>query len=98
MTNKELIKRLSAFPEDSEVNFCVFSNLTSRRCDVKDNHIMIKRSPHNGLIFIMLDLEPNWEEDIKAAGAVLATDCVMANDAPDEDALAACKALGEALV
>ena len=40
----------------------------------------------------------NWEEDIKAAGAVLATDCVMANDAPDEDALAACKALGEALV
>ena len=35
----------------------------------------------------------NWEEDIKEAGAVLATDCVMANDAPDEDALAACKAL-----
>lgn len=40
----------------------------------------------------------NWEEDIKAAGAVLATDCVIANDAPDDDALAACRALGEALV
>ena len=39
----------------------------------------------------------NWEEDIKATGAVLATDCVIANDAPDDDALAACRALGEAL-
>ncbi len=39
----------------------------------------------------------NWEEDAKAAGANLVTDSVTANEAPDDDALAACKALGEAL-
>ena len=39
----------------------------------------------------------NWEDDCKAAGAVLAVDSVICNDAPDEDALAACKALGAAL-
>ena len=39
----------------------------------------------------------NWEEDAKAAGADLAADSVMANEAPDDDALAACKALGEVL-
>ena len=31
------------------------------------------------------------------AGADLAAESVMANDAPDDDALAACKALGAAL-
>ena len=39
----------------------------------------------------------NWEEDAKAAGANLVTESVMANEAPDDDALAACKALGEAI-
>ena len=39
----------------------------------------------------------NWEEDAKAAGAALAADSVMANEAPDDDALNACKALGETL-
>ena len=39
----------------------------------------------------------NWEDDCKAAGAVLAVDSVICNDAPDDDAVAACKALGAAL-
>ncbi len=64
MTNKELISKLSKFPPDSEVNFCLFSNLTPRRCDVSDSHIMIRQSPHNGLVYIMLDLEEYWEQDI----------------------------------
>ena len=67
MTNKELIDILSKFPKDSQVNFCLFSNLTPRRCDVKDSKIMIKRSPHTGLINIMLDLEEYWEDDIETS-------------------------------
>ncbi|MBR1393846.1 MAG: flavodoxin [Ruminococcus sp.] len=39
----------------------------------------------------------NWQDDAKAAGADIVTDFVMANDAPDDDAVAACKALGAAL-
>jgi len=39
----------------------------------------------------------NWEEDAKSAGADLVAESVTANEAPDDDALAACKALGEAL-
>ena len=39
----------------------------------------------------------NWEEDAKTAGANLVADSVTANEAPDDDALTACKALGEAL-
>ena len=39
----------------------------------------------------------NWAEDCKAAGCVLVADPVMANDAPDDDAVAACAALGKAL-
>ena len=39
----------------------------------------------------------NWEDRCKAAGAVLATDSVMANNDPDADAVASCKALGAAL-
>lgn len=38
-----------------------------------------------------------WEETCKADGAVLACDCVLANEAPDDDAVAACQALGKAL-
>jgi hypothetical protein len=64
MTNTELIDILSKFPGDSHVNFCVFSNLTPRRCDIHDNHIMIKRSPHTGELNVMLDLEGHWERDL----------------------------------
>lgn len=39
----------------------------------------------------------NWEEDCKAAGAVLACDSVTANEAPDDAAAEACRALGAAL-
>ena len=39
----------------------------------------------------------DWEERTKAAGAALATDCVMANETPDDAAIASCKALGAAL-
>ena len=40
----------------------------------------------------------DWEDRCKAAGAVLATESVTANNAPDDSAVAACKALGAALV
>ncbi len=39
----------------------------------------------------------NWEEECLGAGAALACDSVICQDDPDEDALAACRALGEAL-
>ena len=39
----------------------------------------------------------DWEERTKATGATLATDCVMANETPDDAAIASCKALGAAL-
>lgn len=39
-----------------------------------------------------------WEADAKDAGLTLACDCVIANEAPDDEAEAACKALGAALV
>lgn len=39
----------------------------------------------------------DWEDDCKAAGADLVVESVMANEAPDDEALAACKALGAAL-
>ena len=38
-----------------------------------------------------------WEDDCRAAGAVLACDSVICNDAPDDEAIEACKALGAAL-
>ena len=38
-----------------------------------------------------------WEADCIAAGAVMACDCVICQDDPDDDALAACAAMGEAL-
>ena len=38
-----------------------------------------------------------WEETCKGDGAVLACDSVLANEAPDDDAVAACQALGKAL-
>ena len=39
----------------------------------------------------------DWEERCKAAGAVLAADSVIANDAPSDEELENCKALGAAL-
>ena len=40
----------------------------------------------------------NWEETCKNDGAVLATDFVICNEAPDDDAIEQCKALGKSLV
>jgi flavodoxin short chain len=40
----------------------------------------------------------NWEDTCKAAGAILATDSVICNEAPDDEAITACKKLGAALV
>lgn len=39
----------------------------------------------------------SWEADCAAAGAVLACESVMCNEAPDADGEAACEALGKAL-
>lgn len=39
----------------------------------------------------------NWEESCKEAGAVMVCDFVIANDAPDDEAEEACKAMGESL-
>lgn len=39
----------------------------------------------------------NWQERVNDDGAVLIQDGVMANYEPDDDAIAECKALGEAL-
>jgi len=39
----------------------------------------------------------NWEEQCKNDGAVLACDFVICNESPDDEAVAACKALGAAL-
>ena len=40
----------------------------------------------------------NWAADCTAAGAVLAAEPVICNDAPDDAAVAACNALGKALL
>lgn len=40
----------------------------------------------------------NWEEQCKSLGAVMATDFVICNNEPDDEAKAACEALGRALV
>ena len=39
----------------------------------------------------------NWEEQCKNAGANLVTESVICMETPDDDAVAACKALGAAL-
>ena len=38
-----------------------------------------------------------WEDDCAGAGITLSADSVICNDAPDDEALEACRALGEAL-
>lgn len=40
----------------------------------------------------------NWEETCKNDGAVMACDFVICNEAPDDDAVAACKSLGASLI
>ena len=40
----------------------------------------------------------DWEGVCRAAGVELVCDSVIANDSPDDEAVAACKALGKALV
>ncbi len=40
----------------------------------------------------------SWEERVNAAGASLVCESVIANDAPDDEATAACSALGKAAV
>ena len=39
----------------------------------------------------------NWDEEVKSLGADVAADFVIANEAPDDEALAACEKLGAAL-
>ena len=39
----------------------------------------------------------NWEQDCAAAGITLACDSVICNEAPEDDTIDACKALGAAL-
>ncbi len=39
----------------------------------------------------------SWEETCKADGAVMACDFVICNDAPDDEAIVMCNALGKAL-
>ena len=39
----------------------------------------------------------NWDENCRAAGAVMACDVVICNESPDADAEAACEAMGRAL-
>ena len=39
----------------------------------------------------------SWEESCASAGITLAAESVICNDAPDEEALEACKALGAAI-
>ena len=39
----------------------------------------------------------NWDDEIKALGADVAADFVIANEAPDDEAIAACEKLGAAL-
>ena len=39
----------------------------------------------------------NWDEEVKALGANVAADFVIANEAPDDEATAACEKLGAAL-
>lgn len=39
----------------------------------------------------------NWAEQCSGLGCIMPTDFVICNEAPDDDAIKACKALGEAL-
>ncbi len=40
----------------------------------------------------------NWQKECEGVGAVFVAEPVICNDAPDDEAIAACKALGVALI
>ena len=40
----------------------------------------------------------NWQEECESAGAVLTSQPVICNDAPDDEAITACEALGKSLI
>ena len=40
----------------------------------------------------------NWQDECESADAVLTSEPVICNDAPDDEAVAACKALGKSLI
>ena len=40
----------------------------------------------------------NWQEECESAGAVLTSQPVICNDAPDDEAVSACEALGKSLI
>lgn len=40
----------------------------------------------------------NWQEECESAGAVLTSQPVICNDAPDDEAISACEALGKSLI
>lgn len=40
----------------------------------------------------------NWQEECESAGAVLTSQPVICNDAPDDEAILACEALGKSLI
>lgn len=40
----------------------------------------------------------SWEENCKNDGAIFACESVICNDAPDDEAVSACKSLGESLL
>ena len=40
----------------------------------------------------------SWADDAKMSGVALAADPVIANEAPDDEAVSACEALGAAIV
>lgn len=40
----------------------------------------------------------NWQEECESAGAVLTSLPVICNDAPDDEAISACEALGKSLI
>ena len=40
----------------------------------------------------------NWQDECESAGAVLTSEPVICNDAPDDEAVAACEALGKSLI
>ena len=40
----------------------------------------------------------NWQEECESAGAVLTSQPVICNDAPDNEAISACEALGKSLI
>ena len=39
----------------------------------------------------------NWDEECRSLGAIMASDYVICNETPDDDGIAACKALGLSL-